>query len=118
MKKRTAFALSLAAATVFLLYVLASTLFFAPAGITVHTERFSVTEDMRLNLNTATSEELRSLSGIGESLSEAIVSWRSENGPFQKTEDLLLIPGIGEKTYEGIKNSITVGGTDEDSGRG
>ncbi len=118
MKKGTSLVLSLLAVFVFLAFVLIATLFFAPEGISVHPARTVPFEDARLDLNTASAEDLRSLSGVGEVLSEAIVTWRCENGPFREKEDLLLVPGIGEKTYDGLKDCVTVGGTDENTGRG
>lgn len=63
-----------------------------------------------ININTAAKEELQNLTGIGPSKAEAIIAYREENGPFQKPEDLLEVSGIGEKTFEKIKNEITVDG--------
>ncbi len=62
----------------------------------------------RLDLNSASAEELRKLPGIGEKLSAAIVEWREEHGPFQSAEELLQIPGIGEKRLEEIRDLVTV----------
>ncbi len=61
-----------------------------------------------ININTATSEELESLSGIGPAKAAAIIAYREEHGAFKKITDLLKVPGIGEKLYEMIKNRITV----------
>lgn len=62
----------------------------------------------RIDLNTATAEELQKLPGIGEALSAAIVEDREQNGPFSAAEDLLRIPGIGEKRLEAIRDLISV----------
>lgn len=62
----------------------------------------------RIDLNTATAKELQRLPGIGETLSAAIVAEREANGPFASAEDLLLVPGIGEKRLEAIRDLITV----------
>lgn len=62
-----------------------------------------------LDLNTATAAQLRLLPGIGEKLSEAIVSWREEHGRFQSVEKLLQVPGIGEKRLAAIRELVTVG---------
>ena len=51
-----------------------------------------------VNLNTATLEELCTLSGIGEVKARAIISWREENGGFTSVEDLVKVKGIGPKT--------------------
>lgn len=61
-----------------------------------------------VNLNTATAEELMTLNGIGPSKAEAILSYRTENGNFQSIEDLTKVSGIGDKTFEKLKEAITV----------
>ena len=63
----------------------------------------------KLDLNTATVEELQRLPGIGEKLAQAIVSFREQNGPFQTAEDLLQVPGIGEKRLAAIRDQVTTG---------
>jgi competence protein ComEA len=63
----------------------------------------------KININTATAAELDELNGIGPSKAEAIVRYREENGPFTAVEDLLEVPGIGEKTLEQFREQITVG---------
>ena len=60
-----------------------------------------------VNINTATKEELMTLSGIGETKAEAIISYRKKT-PFQKIEDLKNVSGIGDSTFEEIKSNITV----------
>lgn len=66
------------------------------------------TPDGRVNINTATREQLMSLSGIGASKAERILEYREKNGSFQKTEDLMKVEGIKEGTFEKIKDSISV----------
>ncbi|CAM4279516.1 MULTISPECIES: competence protein ComEA [Bacillus] len=61
-----------------------------------------------VNINTATLEELQGISGVGPSKAEAIVAYREENGRFQTIEDITKVSGIGEKSFEKIKSSITV----------
>ncbi|MGG2086321.1 helix-hairpin-helix domain-containing protein [Priestia aryabhattai] len=61
-----------------------------------------------VNINTANTDELQTLNGIGPSKASAIVSYREENGLFQKVEDLGQVSGIGEKSLEKIKAQITV----------
>ena len=61
-----------------------------------------------ININTATVEELTELSGIGSTIAGRIVEWREENGPFSSTEELMNITGIGENTYEKIRQHVTV----------
>jgi len=64
-----------------------------------------------LDLNTATAEELLALPGIGEKRAADIVAWREAHGPFRYVEDLIQVPGIGEGVLEGLVDYITVGGT-------
>ncbi|MCY9375586.1 helix-hairpin-helix domain-containing protein [Bacillus sp. T17B1] len=61
-----------------------------------------------VNINTATLEELQGISGVGPSKAEAIIAYREENGRFQTIEDITEVSGIGEKSFEKIKSSITV----------
>jgi len=64
--------------------------------------------DALVNLNTATEADLMTLSGIGPSKAAAIIAYRTDNGNFQKIEDLTNVTGIGDKTFEKLKDSITV----------
>lgn len=66
-------------------------------------------EDAKININTATVEELSSLKGIGLKKANAIIAYRNENGPFAVIEDIKNVKGIGDKIFEGIKDQITVG---------
>ncbi|MFC8148995.1 helix-hairpin-helix domain-containing protein [Bacillus paralicheniformis] len=61
-----------------------------------------------VNINTASSEELQTIPGIGPSKAEAVIEYREENGMFQTIEDITNVSGIGEKSFERIKSSITV----------
>lgn len=70
-------------------------------------KQVSVVED-KVNLNTAGKEELMTLNGIGETRAEAIIAYREQNGPFQRTEDIMQIPGIKEGIFSKIKEQITV----------
>ncbi|WP_449537045.1 helix-hairpin-helix domain-containing protein [Ferdinandcohnia sp. Marseille-Q9671] len=64
--------------------------------------------DGKVSLNKATQEELETLTGIGPSKAAAIISYREEVGPFKALEDLLLISGIGQKSFEKIKDELTL----------
>lgn len=61
-----------------------------------------------VNLNTATLDELNSLPGIGPTLAQRIIDYRTQNGNFSTIEDLMNVSGIGVSTFEEIKNLITV----------
>jgi competence protein ComEA len=62
-----------------------------------------------ININTASNAELDTLPGIGPTTAQKIVDYRTQNGPFVSTEDIINVPGIGPGTYERIKDLITVG---------
>jgi competence protein ComEA len=61
----------------------------------------------KVNINTATVEELTTLSGIGPSKANAIIEYRDENGLFKSVDELLNVAGIGEKSLEKILDDIT-----------
>ncbi len=65
-------------------------------------------ETPKVNINTASKEELMNISGIGESKAEGIIKYREAHGPFSKIEDIQNVSGIGTAMYEKIKNYITV----------
>ena len=73
-------------------------------------------EDSRININTASEEELQLLPGVGPSLAQRIIEYRNENGPFQKVEDICRVSGIGSKTFSKFEKYITIGGNYEDTG--
>jgi competence protein ComEA len=62
----------------------------------------------KININTATKEELDELFGIGEVKSQAILDYRKENGKFEKIEDIMKVNGIKEGIFAKIKDNITV----------
>ncbi|MFE8703235.1 helix-hairpin-helix domain-containing protein [Cytobacillus sp. FJAT-54145] len=62
----------------------------------------------KVNLNKATESELQTIPGIGPSKAKAIVDYREQNGSFKTIEDLKSISGIGDKTFEKLKEHITV----------
>lgn len=62
----------------------------------------------KVNINTATKEELMTLDGVGEATAEKIIVYRQEHGSFSSIEEIKEVSGIGDKKYEAIKESITV----------
>ena len=62
----------------------------------------------KVNINTATPDELAQLSGIGKVKAEAIVAYRTANGQFEAVDDLTKVSGIGDKTLEKLKPEITI----------
>ncbi|ARJ23920.1 helix-hairpin-helix domain-containing protein [Bacillus sp. ISL-8] len=62
----------------------------------------------KVQINTASKEQLEKITGIGSRKAESILKYREERGPFQKIEDLLEIDGIGAKSLEKIKDQIII----------
>ena len=62
----------------------------------------------KININTASADELMNLKVIGEKKPTTIIEFRKNNGPFKQPEDLIKVPGIGPKTLEANKNRIAV----------
>ncbi len=63
----------------------------------------------RIDINRAEAWLLEALPGIGETLAQRIIDYRQQNGPFRSTVELLKVAGMGTKTYEQIKDLVTVG---------
>lgn len=63
----------------------------------------------KVNINSASADELATLNGIGKAKAEAIVAYRTAHGNFAAAEDLTKVKGIGSKLIEKIKEEITIG---------
>lgn len=68
----------------------------------------SVSSEGKVNLNTATAEELMSLDGVGEATAEKILAYRQEHGSFSSIEEIKEVSGIGDKKFEAMKDSLTI----------
>ena len=62
----------------------------------------------KININTADSTQLQELNGVGPATAEKIIDYRKQNGRFQSIEDIKNVSGIGDKTYEKLKDHIRV----------
>ena len=67
-------------------------------------------QGVKVNINTASLQELMTLEGIGEIYAQRIIDYRTDNGPFTDISQIKNVSGIGDKRYEAIKDYITVGG--------
>ena len=65
-------------------------------------------ESRQVDLNAATSEDLERLPNVGPSLAQKILEYRRTLGRFRRTDELLQVPGIGPKTYDALKDTVTV----------
>lgn len=84
-------------------------------GYTVQTERPAREEEIApvrvlVNINTATAEELETVTGIGPVLAQAILDYRAEHGDFQTLDELLEVRGIGSAKLDAMRDEITTGG--------
>lgn len=65
-------------------------------------------ESELININTANSDRLQQLPGVGQTRAESIIAYREEHGPFKNREDIKNVSGIGDASYEKLKDKITV----------
>ncbi|MEH7494278.1 helix-hairpin-helix domain-containing protein [Neobacillus niacini] len=79
-----------------------------PQGLTSNPSDTGGTKQGKINLNKADENELQNLPGIGPSKAAAIMEYRETNGPFKSVEDLKNISGIGDKTFDKLKDLISV----------
>ena len=77
-----------------------------PAGALAQKAKAPSTE--KVNLNTATVEQLMTLPGIGPSMAKKIIEHRTKNGKFTKIEEILNVKGIGEKKFQKMKDRLVV----------
>ena len=71
---------------------------------------FSAATAATVNINTAGAEELALLPRVGTVVAQRIIDFREDNGEFQSTEELLLVEGIGERTFALMKPYVALGG--------
>jgi competence protein ComEA len=62
----------------------------------------------KVNLNTATLEQLQTLPGIGPAMAKRVIEYRSKVGKFNKIEEIINVKGIGEKKFQKIKERLVV----------
>lgn len=64
--------------------------------------------DKKISINTASIQTLMSINGVGEKKAAAIVEYRTKNGPFKSIEDIMNVSGIGQSTFDKIKEYIKI----------
>ena len=62
----------------------------------------------RININSATANELETLPGIGKGLAERIIEHREKFGPFRRTEHLIIVRGISDRRFRALRDLVTV----------
>lgn len=81
-----------------------------------NTDGVTVNKDGRIDINTATMEQLQLLPGVGAVTAQRIIDYRTEHNGFTAIEELMEIKGIGEKTFEKMKQYVKVEQAYENSG--
>jgi len=80
----------------------------ASAAAVKTTNAANASNDAKINLNSATAEQLTALPGIGAATAKLIIEHRTNIGKFNRVEEMLNIKGIGEKKFEAIKDRLTL----------
>ena len=78
------------------------------ASTNASTNSASSQATIKININTASAEELMELDGVGEATAQKIIAYRTEHGSFSSIEDIKNVSGIGDKKFDAIKDAITV----------
>jgi len=84
------------------------TLFMAITLVMIMTGSVFAEGGLKININTASVIELVELQNVGPSYAQKIVAYRQQNGPFKTPEDIMLVAGIGPRTFEVNKDRIVV----------
>ncbi len=81
---------------------------FSNDNYSKRTDKADQLSDRKININNSTIEELILLPGIGEKTANKIVAYRKEHGKFSKVDDLIKIQGIGKKKLDKIRKYIII----------
>ncbi len=71
-------------------------------------QKGKATSTEKVNLNTATLEQLETLPGIGPAMAKRVIEYRTKVGKFNKIEEIINVKGIGEKKFQKIKDRLVV----------
>ena len=88
--------------------VLVLCLGLAFSSVSVMAQKSSGAPSEKINLNSATAEQLQSIPGIGPVTAKSIVEYRTKVGKFNKIEEIINVKGIGEKKFQKIKDRLAV----------
>jgi len=88
--------------------VLALCLGLALSSVSVMAQKSAAAPTEKININSATSEQLQAIPGIGPATAKAILEYRAKVGKFNKIDEIINVKGIGEKKFQKIKDRLTV----------
>ena len=88
--------------------VLALCLGLALSSVSVLAQKSNPVTTEKVNLNSATAEQLQSLPGIGPAIAKSIIEHRTKIGKFSRIEELINVKGIGEKKFQKIKDRLSI----------
>jgi competence protein ComEA len=88
--------------------VVAIFLYSCSSRVVYEPQQTAVTSPDAININTATSDELEKLPGVGRKTAEAIVAFRTEHGPFRRVEHLMLVRGLSEARFVEIRSLVRI----------
>jgi comEA protein len=77
------------------------------SSVSVLAQKSSPATD-KINLNSATAEQLQSIPGIGPATAKSIIEYRTKVGKFNRIEEIINVKGIGEKKFQKIKDRLMV----------
>ena len=77
-------------------------------NIGVISSQTGISNDGIININSASLSDLQKINGIGEVKAQSIIDYREKNGGFKSIEDIKNVEGIGDKTFEKIKDKISI----------
>jgi competence protein ComEA len=80
----------------------------AVSNVAAETAQAATVTTAKVAINTASADQLQALPGIGPSIAQRIVDYRSANGPFAVKEDLLKVKGIGSATLAKIRDFVVL----------
>ena len=88
--------------------VLALCLGLALSSVSVMAQKSTAAPAEKININSATSEQLQAIPGIGPATAKAILEYRAKVGKFNKIDEIINVKGIGEKKFQKIKDRLAV----------
>jgi comEA protein len=78
------------------------------SSVSVMAQKSSHPSTEKINLNSATVEQLQTLPGVGPATAKAIVEYRTKSGKFNRIEEIINVKGIGEKKFQKIKDRLVL----------